>query len=114
MGCDYYVLDELVIQYQDKNGRLSSIHTNRQIYRGYIFEPPDHDSDDDSDTISQKYQDELERKIEENTRIKILFQNQQWTKESYKKKYEGYLMKTYKEIVKIIKVYKDTRAWKRT
>lgn len=113
MGCDYYIQTELVIEYEDKNGRLCSIYTNRELQKGYIFNYQDQDSDDDLETSDKKYQAEIERRIAENTYNKILFVNGEWVKESYKKKYEEHLMKTYKEIMKIHKVYKKASAWKR-
>jgi len=42
----------------------------------------------------------------------MLFENGEWVKKSYKNKYE-YLLKTYKEFVKIIKVYRKNITWER-
>lgn len=113
MGCDYYIQTELVIEFRDKDGKICTIYTNRELQKGYIFHCQDEDSDDDMETQDKKYQAELERRIAENTYNKMLFENEKWVKEPYKKKYEQHLMKTYKEIKKIYKVYKKTSAWKR-
>jgi hypothetical protein len=113
MGCDYYVQTELVIEYINKIGRLSYIYTDRVIGKGYIYEPPDYDSDDDLETMDKKYNAEIKRRIEENTYNKILFENDIWIKESYKTKYNERLIRDFKEIYNIKKIYKKTTAWKR-
>ena len=113
MGCDYYIQTELVIKFKDKNGKICHIYTNRELKNGYVFNYQDQDSDDDHDTANKKFIAEIERKIKDNTYKKMLFENDQWIKESYKLHYENYLMQTYKEITKIIKVYKNHSAWKR-
>jgi hypothetical protein len=43
----------------------------------------------------------------------MLFENGEWVKKSYKMNYEAHLMETYKDIVKIAKVYKKYSAWER-
>lgn len=111
MGCDYYIQNELVIEYEDKNGKINTIFTDRTIKSGYIF-IQDKDSDD-TETQYKKFNAELERTIKANKYNKMLFENGEWVKESYKTKYEGYLMKTYRDIIKIIKVYKKKSAWER-
>lgn len=54
------------------------------------------------------------RRIEQNTNNKMLFENEVWIKELYKKKYEDYILKKFNQIHKIKKVYKRTFAWQRT
>ena len=86
MVCDYYIQSELIIEYIDMLGRISFICTNRELNRGYVDEYlPDHDSDDDEETCYEKYMAEIEKKIKENTYDKILFNDGNWIKESYKK-----------------------------
>ena len=113
MVCDYYIQNEMVIEYQNNAGKRNFIYTNRIIKKGYIFDYPSNDLDNNVDSY-EKYNHELERRIKLNTYNKILFENGDWIKELYKKKYETYLSQNYKDIVKIIKVYKKTVAWKRT
>lgn len=110
MGCDYYIQTELVIEFRDKDSKISVIHTNIKLQKVYIFSYPNQDLDDDIDTQDKKFQTELERRIQENTYNKMLFKNEVWIKETYKKKYENYLFKTYKDIVKLIKIYKKYTA----
>lgn len=50
MGCDYYIQTELVIEFIDKDGKICTIYTNRELQKGYIFSYPDEDSDDDMET----------------------------------------------------------------
>jgi hypothetical protein len=113
MGCDYYIQTELVIEYIDIIGRISSICTYRDITKCYIFNYPDEDSDDDVETSHKKYLAEINRKIEENTYDKVLFENNAWIKESYRKNYEEQLKREFKEICKFKKIYKKVTAWER-
>jgi hypothetical protein len=113
MGCDYYIQNVLVIDYQDKDGIIHTIYTNKSVEKGYLFCSPDYDSDDDIETSYNKYQDEIERIIKKNEYDKILFENGEWVKKSYKMNYEAYLMKTYKDIENFVKVYKNYSAWQR-
>jgi hypothetical protein len=113
MGCDYYIQTELVIEYVDIIGRISLIRTNRDTSKGYIFNYTDYDSDDDVETSHKKYNAEIERKIKENTYNKILFENDAWIKESYRKNYEEQLKSEFKEIHKFKKIYKKVSAWER-
>ena len=100
MSCDYYIQKDLVIEYQCKNGRINTIYTDRNIIKGYIFKDP-----------HTKYEDEIKKKIYENTFDEILFKNDEWVKE--KSIYKEYLIKNFKEIVKLVKVYRKTSAWER-
>jgi hypothetical protein len=100
MNCDYYIQKDLVIEYQGKNGRINTIYTDRNIIKGYIFKD-----------IHTKYEDEIKKKIYENTFDEILFKNDEWVKE--KSIYKEYLIKNFKEIVKLVKVYRKTSAWER-
>lgn len=113
MGGHYYIQSELVIEYRDNRGRINTIYTNRKQEKGYIFSYPDYDSDDDNETDHNKYKAELARMIEKNTYNKILFENGKWVKETYKTRYQTYLMKTFIEIKEILKVYKKNIAWER-
>jgi hypothetical protein len=113
MGCDYYVQTELVIEHQDSIGRLSLTYTNRKVEKGYIYQPSHYDSDDDWETAGKKYDAEIERRIEQNTYNKILFENDTWVKESYKNNYDVFLKRDFKQITNIKKIYKKVTAWKR-
>lgn len=112
MGCEYYIQSELVIEYLDKFNRLSFIYTNRKIEKGYVFESPDYDSDDDQETSYKKYNAEIERQIKQNTYNKVLFINDEWMKESYRKKYENMIKNEFKEVEILKKVNKKITAWK--
>ncbi len=113
MGCDYYIKTELVIEYVDIIGKISLISTNRSLEKGYVYKAPDYDSDDDQETSYKKYQVEIERRIKNNTYNKILFENDTWIKESYRKKYEEQLKKEFKEIHKFKKIHKKITAWEK-
>jgi len=114
MGCDYYIQSELVIEYVDDKGAISKTSTNRVIEKCYVYYVPDEDSDDDQETQYKKFQDELKRKIIENTHKKMLYDNEEWVKSSYEKKYVKELKIICPRMVKLLKVYKDYTAWERT
>ncbi len=114
MGCDYYTQSELVIEYIDDKGAISKTRTNRNVEKGYIFYVPEEDSDDDQETQHKKFMDELQRKIMKNTHKKILYENEEWVKSSYEKKYVKDLKMICPRMVKLLKIYKDYTAWERT
>jgi hypothetical protein len=117
MGCDYYIQTELVMEYVDIVGRISSIQTNLHLEKRYVYQTSHYDSHDDSDddweTACKKYDAEIERRIAQNTYNKIIFENHEWIKESYRKKYEEQLKREFREINKFKKIYKKVTAWKR-
>lgn len=112
MRCHYQVQTELVIEYLDKLKRQCLIYTDRKLTKGYVFTYPDYDSDDDHETAYQKYNLKIERKIIENTYNKIIFDNDGWVKDSYKKKYQERIYREFKDIDIIRKIYKKNTAWK--
>jgi len=113
MGCDYYTQSELVIEYVDDKGAISKTRTNRVLEKGYVFSVPDADSDDDYETQSKKYDEYIEKMINEHTYKKMLYDNEEWIKSSYEKKYAKDLNIICPRMVKLVKVYKDHSAWKR-
>lgn len=114
MNCHYYVKSTLVIEYIDKNTScISIISTDININKRYIYYTDDYDSDDDEETIAEKIDIEIEKKIKLNTYNKILFENTIWVKDSYKKKYENYLLREFPEISRFLKIYKKVTASKR-
>ena len=66
MFCDYYIQNELVIEYQNTDGKRNTIYTNRSIKKGYIFDYPDEELDENNINSDEKYKDELEQKIKLN------------------------------------------------
>jgi phage-related minor tail protein len=113
MSCDYLILVELVIHYNDVTGKMLSIYTNRSMEKGYINGITDYDSDDDQETQYKKYIAEIKKQIEKNTYNKALFINNKWIKESYRKKYEEQLKNEFKDIHEFRKIYKKVSAWER-
>jgi len=113
MGCDYYVQTKVVIKYVNIAGRISCIQTNLHLEKRYLYQFSDYDSDDDQETSYKKYEADIEGIIKQNTYDKILFENDEWIKESYRKKYEEKLKNEFKVIHKFIKIYKKFTAWER-
>jgi hypothetical protein len=113
MTCEYYIQTELVIEYLDKFGRKSVVYTDRTIKKRYIFTYSDYNSDDDNESANKKINEEIQRKIAKNTYDKIIFDNDTWSKESYKKRYQALFKREFKEIDNIKKIYKKNIAWKK-
>jgi len=113
MGCDYRIISQLVIHYLDKTGKMSVIYTDTNEKKVYISEYEyGYDSDDDDyNTLVEKYNKHLKKIIEENTYDKILFDEERWLEESYKKKYENRIIKQFDDISKLLKVYKRVYCW---
>jgi hypothetical protein len=112
MGCDYYIQTELVIEYINKNGIREKTTTDRFMKQGYIF-VSDEDSDDDFETVNEKYIIELNKQISNNTNIKILFENNSWVKHSYEKKHYKNIISICPNLKTLIKVYKNNNAFAR-
>jgi hypothetical protein len=106
MSCDYYIKSDLVIIYTDSNNRSSKTITNRYLKKIYFTNIPGFDSDDDEENQKIKYNEELEKFITTNNYKKYIFNNEEWIKKSYKKRYLKELRMLCPGIVKIIEIYK--------
>jgi nicotinamide riboside kinase len=94
--------------------RKSVIYTDIKIESRYVYYIDDEDSDDDMETKRLKFSNQLKKNIENNTYNKILYENDNWVKESYKKNYEKRFLRDFREIKKILKIYKKVTAYERT
>jgi hypothetical protein len=109
----YYIKSDLVIEYKDQMGRKCEIQTDMKIQRGHM----EHDGAYDLEDLENKYSkviEKLKKELEKNTYKIILFENDQWLDETYKKEYEKYILREFKEIKKFIKIYKKFTALERT
>ena len=87
MGCDYYIIKQLRITYE--NNDTSYIEVSRE--RRYIYEMTE-DSDDEID--KNKY-------LQVTYEPRILFENGQWKNETIQTKYQGFITRTdIKHVVK--------------
>ncbi len=111
MCCDYYIQTEIIIEYLDTLGRKSVIYTNLEKTKGYIFSYQYYDSDDDSESLDQKYNRTINRIIKENTYKKIIYDNNIWIEEAYKKCYWEKIQSEFNYITNIKKIYKKVTAW---
>lgn len=85
MVCEYYIQSELVIIYYDMHGVLLTTRANSILEKGYIMVCPHEDSDDDYETKYDKWKEELKRRIEKYTYVKMLYDDSKWLKKSYDK-----------------------------
>lgn len=107
MVCDYVVESCIVIEYIDDAKKKCKLYINCERSHHYLDELP-------LDAIQENIKREkrityLNKKIEENTFKKILFENDTWIESSYKKICNTKIIK----MNKLIKVYKDFKAIKK-
>jgi hypothetical protein len=108
METPYYIQTELVVEYLDKYGVMHKTITNTIIQKKYIIIVPD----DDSDEIQfDKYNKKIKKCIEKNTHNKMLYEIDNWVKESYKKKYAKQISFLCPNLHKLLKFYKKHSAW---
>ena len=108
MVCDFYIQTELVFEYADRYGVIHKTRTNTIIKKQYILNIPE---DDDFETQLDKYNKELKKCIEKNTYDKILYENNSWQKESYKKRYDKQRLFLCPNLHKLLKIYKSHSCW---
>ena len=92
---DYVVESYLVIEYIDEKNRNSMLTTNCK--RKYFH--LDKSSEENKDVL-------LKRKIEETTRKKMMYENNEWIKTCYKKCYKKIWYININKLLKVYKVYK--------
>jgi hypothetical protein len=92
---DYVVESYLVIEYVDDKNRNSMLTTNCERKYYYL----DNLSEENKDIL-------LKRKLEETTRKKMMFENNEWVKCSYKKCYKKIWYININKLLKVYKVYK--------
>ncbi len=110
MNCDYFVINELVIEYLNSNGSIDKMYSDKQIVE-YFIDKNDVDYDSDSEnyaTFNVKYERLLADKIAENTYNKPIFDNNVWIKPEYQQKFTRLLFMY--NINKVIRIYKKYKA----
>ncbi len=110
MNCDYFVTNELVIEYLNSNGSIDKMYSDRQNIE-YFIDKNDVDYDSDSENYAafdSKYKKLLAEKIAENTYNKPIFDNNVWIKPEYQKKFTRLLFMY--NINKVIRIYKKYKA----
>ena len=103
MVCDYYTETSIVIDYISIKGEICKIVTNTKRTRGFIDKKYQYNTD--------KYKKKLENYLENNSYIKMIYENKIWLHETYQNKYETKLRKWFPHIKDFIKIYKDSIAW---
>ncbi len=114
MVYDFFIQSELVIEYIEVSGAHSKTFTDRQIKPYKIASVPDEDSDDDIDTYREKYENEVQRQMQQHQKVKILFNNDQWKKPSYGKRYGSYISSICPRLEQIVNVKKTYQTFKHT
>ena len=100
----------LVIEYVDKNKRLSKTTTNMKADVIHLPELITIDSDDDEETIDLKYKEELKNVIIKNRYKKMIFENGSWVKSSYEKRYKKDLNYLCPNLDSLVRIYKESRC----
>ena len=92
---------------------IISILNVQRCKKIYLTNIPGFDSDDDEESQQIKYNQELQTAINKNNYKKTIYENDNWVKKSYKKRYLRDLRCLCPGIIKIINIYKNYLAWKR-
>ena len=95
---DYVVESYLVIEYVDDKNRNSMLTTNCERKYYYL--------DNSSEQNKEVKNILLKRKLEETTRKKMIFENNEWVNCSYKKCYKKIWYININKLLKVYKVYK--------
>ena len=110
MVCDYVVESCIVIEYIDDSKKKCKLYINCERSHHYLDELSEDNNKEIQENIKrEKRMTYLNKKIEETTFKKILFENDIWIEGSYKK----ICNPKYIKMNKIIKVYKDFKAIKK-
>lgn len=107
MPCDYYVEKSTVIEYKEETGAISVLVYNVRRTKGYLLSYSIHMKD----RKNNNYKNLLNKAIKKHTYIKILYDEEEWTKEKYKESYRIKLEKKNLDPNKVVKIYKDSIAW---
>ena len=73
---------------------------------------PDEDSGEDLETQQNRYNREVDKYVKTNTYDKMLYVNNSWVKETYKKRYFKQISNICPTMYRIHAVYKSHLAWK--
>ena len=113
MGCDYYTQISIHIEYiDDTTGELQKKVICNPVSNGYIYLPDYEILNNTYEMIFNNFEIELNRKILRNTYIKKLYEHEHWVSDEYKNQY-GYIL-TNNDGLRIIQIYENSNAWKRT
>lgn len=110
MVCDFYIQTELVVEYTDMYCVMHKTKTNT-LLKQYMLTVPENNSDCDLETRLDKYNKELKNCVERNTYNTILYENDFWVKESYKKRYNKQISLLCPDLHKLLKIYKKHTSW---
>lgn len=92
----YYLVKNLVVDYVSQNGRIGKLIINKEQKKN------SYDISKIENSDFEKYKSSL---ILENDKKKIMFENNDWTSESRRKRYSKKLTKQFPEINRFLKVY---------
>ena len=98
---DYVVESYLVVEYIDDKNRNSMLTTNCE--RKYCHLDNSSEENKENKEIKNIL---LKRKIEKTTRKKMMYENNEWVKGSYKKSYKKIWYININKLLKVYKVYK--------
>jgi hypothetical protein len=89
MGCDYYIVKQLHVEYIDDDDLERNVDIELDRERGYFYNDMDSlDSDDtDDESFSSKFTRKYSKYLEVTYQPRILFQNGKWKNDSIQEKY---------------------------
>jgi hypothetical protein len=116
MGCDYYIIKYLEVEYINDNNDIDIIEI--ELKREKMYFPidivSDSDSTDTTDSIkSLNSNEKLKRKYDKYLKVtyisKILFDNNKWKSDNIKEKYHDKILNNIKSGILLKVVKKETR-----
>jgi len=100
MSCDYYTEKSVVIEYVSKDSKICKIVKTTKIERKFLDR-------DRYQPNTEKYIQKLEKKLNGNP-VKMIYENNEWTKETFQHRYHDKFKKMFPDIKTFIKIYKRT------
>lgn len=86
MGCDYYIVKILEVNYlNDNENEVIELDTQRCYFNEVDFDSIDSDDTDYEDEYYKKY-------LEVHYKPRVLFENNKWKNEKIKAKYEDFVL----------------------
>jgi hypothetical protein len=113
MGCDYYIVKYLEVEYVNDDDDNETIHIEVSRERMHFRTDILSDTDSiDSESYNTKYQKKYSKYLEVTYVPRILFNNNKWKSENIQEKYEDKILNEIKEGL-LLKVIKKERRFLR-
>jgi len=103
MGCDYYIVKQLKITFDDEYYETIELNTDRCYFPDNIYDDVDSDDSDFSEKVNHKY----DKYLIVTYKPRILYKNSQWKNEKCYNKYEQMLKDNKYDLSNIKSIIKE-------